>query len=67
MTYVLLIWTVVGFTGSLPTTRSVYDWRPLAETQSYQYNGNHTAKEVCESVAKELGLKQNMYRCVRTK
>jgi hypothetical protein len=65
--YSLLIWTVVGFAGTHLSTQERYDWRLLVETQSYNYNGDHNAKEVCETVAKELGLKQNMYRCVRTK
>ena len=62
--YALLIWTVVGI-GS--TQFGTHDWRLLVETHPVHHNGYHTAKEVCEDVAKELGLKQTMYRCVRTK
>ena len=58
MIYSLLVWTVVGFAGNTTTTHEKYDWRLLVETQSYNHNGEHSAKEVCEMTAKELGLKK---------
>ncbi len=66
MVYTLFLWTVVGFAGAGTQFSSSFktdfktemDWRPMAETVS---------KAECERVAKELALKENKYRCVKTK
>jgi hypothetical protein len=39
------------------------DWRPLAE-----FHGTPTTSpQLCHNAARELGLKTENYRCVRTK
>ena len=69
--YILLIWTVVGASDSRGGQMKAYrDWRPLGEFhmedgrlgQSYR-----TPKQMCEDAARELGLKSENYRCVRSK
>ena len=60
--YTLFLWTVVGFAGAgtqySSTWKTEMDWRPLAETVSV---------EDCKRVAKELSLKEEKYRCIKTK
>ena len=57
MTYILFVWTVVAATSS----SSYKDWRPMGEFyEVYPMK----AKEVCESAAKQLGYKDEKYRCI---
>jgi hypothetical protein len=64
MIYILMIWTVVGV-GAADRTPNIikHDWRPLGEFHSGLVNG----KEMCENAAKQLGLKTENYRCIRSK
>jgi hypothetical protein len=69
MIYILLIWTVVGV-GDAKGSRTVikYDWRPLGEFHMEEGRmGKKTAREMCEDAARQLGLKTEVYRCVRSK
>lgn len=69
MIYILLIWTVVGV-GDAKGSRTVikYDWRPLGEFHMEEGRmGKKTAREMCEDAARQLGLKTENYRCVRSK
>ena len=69
MTYILMIWTVVGFAGAGTQYgrdwKTERDWRPLGAFES-SHTGR-TGQELCEAAAKELGLKPESYRCVRSK
>lgn len=67
MTYILMIWTVVGFAGMSHSTATKMDWRPLGEFQMDTWERKYNAKEMCERAARELGLKSENYRCVRNK
>jgi hypothetical protein len=69
MIYILLIWSVVGV-GDAKGSRTVvkYDWRPLGEFHMEEGRmGKKTAQEMCEDAARQLGLKIENYRCVRSK
>ena len=69
MTYILMVWTVVAMGGS--SGWKAHDWRPIGEFRSQtnsadqQYGKN--AEQMCEQAAKQLGLKTENYRCVRSK
>jgi hypothetical protein len=67
--YILMIWTVVGASDSRGGPMKAYhDWRPLGEFHLEDGRmGKKTAREMCESAARELGLKTDAYRCVRSK
>jgi hypothetical protein len=69
LVYILMIWTVVGV-GDAKGSRTVikYDWRPLGEFHLEEGRINKkTALQMCEDAAKQLGLKYENYRCVRSK
>ena len=66
MIYILMIWTVVGHGGG-HSTSSKYDWRPLGEFHMVDQGRTKTAQERCEDAARQLGLKTENYRCVRSK
>jgi hypothetical protein len=67
--YILMIWTVVGASDSRGGPMKAYhDWRPLGEFHLEDGRmGRKSAREMCESAARELGLKTDAYRCVRSK
>ena len=69
MIYILMIWTVVGYTGishMQATTR--VDWRPLGEFHNEDGRiGLRTAQQMCEEAARQLGLTSEKYRCIRSK
>jgi hypothetical protein len=71
MIYILMIWTVVGAGASAKSADVIkLDWRPLGEFHSER--GAHgpgvkTALEMCTDAARQLGLKYENYRCVRSK
>jgi hypothetical protein len=71
MMYILLIWTVVGASDSKGgPMKAYYDWRPLGEFHMEQgrIGGDFkTAQQMCEDAARQLGLKTDAYRCVRSK
>jgi hypothetical protein len=44
------------------------DWRPLGEFHMEEDRiGKKTAYQMCEEGARQLGLKSENYRCVRSK
>jgi hypothetical protein len=72
MIYILMIWTVVGVGASDKSANVIkLDWRPLGEFQAELSNtgfqNGKTAQQMCENAARELGLKSDAYRCVRSK
>ena len=66
MIYILMIWTVVGYAGTQSSTHTKMDWRPLGEFYNVPDAGK-TAQQMCEDAARQLGLKSENYRCVRSK
>lgn len=66
MTYILMIWTVVAMAGDRHQQSKAYDWRQLAEFQDSNIPPQ-LAQEKCEAAARQLGLKMENYRCVRSK
>jgi hypothetical protein len=68
MIYILMIWTVVGYAGMSHSTSTKMDWRPLGEFHTEEGRlGKKTAQEMCEDAARQLGLKTENYRCIRSK
>jgi coenzyme F420-reducing hydrogenase delta subunit len=69
MIYILLIWTVVGASDSKGgQMKAYYDWRSIGEFHLEEGRMNKkTALEMCEDAARELALKKDRYRCVRSK
>ncbi len=68
-TYILVIWTMVGGDGWSPV-KAKYDWRPIGEfhMEAGHIGGRYkTAEQMCEEGARQLGLKPENYRCVRSK
>lgn len=67
--YILMIWTVVGASDSQGGSMKAYhDWRPLGEFHMEGGRiGLKPAKEMCEDAARQLSLKPDSYRCVRSK
>ncbi len=67
-TYILVIWTVVGYAGTSHSTHTKMDWRPIGEFHLEQGRlGGKSALEMCEDAARQLALKAENYRCVRSK
>lgn len=66
---ILMIWTVVGASDSRGgQMKAYYDWRPLGEFHMEEGRFNQkTARQMCEEAARQLGLKADAYRCVRSK
>jgi hypothetical protein len=72
MIYILMIWTVVGVGASSKSANVIkLDWRPLgefhAELSNSGFQTSKTAQQMCEDAARQLGLKTENYRCVRSK
>ena len=72
MIYILMIWTVVGVGASDKSANVIkLDWRPLgefhAETNSHGFQNGKTAQQMCDDAARQLGLKSENYRCIRSK
>ena len=63
MTYILVIWTIVGFAGTKNLTHPKYDWRPIGEFHQDNY-ARMDAKEVCNAAARQLAIAPDRYRCV---
>lgn len=70
-TYILVIWTVVAIQGQGTGNYILHrdrDWRPIGEFHlDHGRLGGKTALEMCEEGARQLGLKPENYRCVRSK
>lgn len=68
MTYILMVWTVIAIGGGSPTFNGnvAKDWRQLAEFHDSNIPPQ-LAQEKCESAARQLGIKSENYRCVRSK
>lgn len=68
MTYILMIWTVVGFAGAgtqySRDWKTERDWRPLG---SFETSPASNGLQLCEAAAKHLNIKYENYRCVRSK
>lgn len=66
---ILMIWTVVGASDSKGGPMKAYhDWRPLGEFHLEEGRiGKKTAWQMCEEAARQLSLKPENYRCVRSK
>ena len=54
LAYILMIWTVVAMNPGY----AKYDWRPV---------GGFNSEQLCVTAAKELGIPDKNYRCVRSK
>ena len=67
MTYILMIWTVVAMAGDRHFQRHAYDWRPIGEFHVYDREAPRDGLEKCEAAARQLGLKTENYRCVRSR
>jgi len=68
MTYILMIWTVVAMAGDRHYQAKAMDWRPIGEFHLEEGRMNKkTAQEMCDEAARQLGLKIENYRCVRSK
>lgn len=68
MTYILMVWTVIAMAGDRHVQQKAYDWRPLGEFTVSGYNKEEvTGLAKCEAAARQLGLKSENYRCVRSK
>lgn len=65
MTYILMIWTVVAMAGDRHQQAKAHDWRPIGEF--HQSENKLNALEKCESAGRQLGLKTENFRCVRSK
>ena len=63
MTYILVIWTVITCTPGYCRN----DWRPIGEFHQEVLERKISAKEMCEDAARQLNLKTNEWRCVRSK
>lgn len=66
-----MLYTVVAMAtpagSSQPKTEM--DWRSIAEFKDYVTNSKDSttyAKDKCEQAAKEMNLKTEKYRCIRT-
>jgi hypothetical protein len=58
MSYILVIWTVVGYAGMSHSTVTKMDWRPIGEFHSEQ---------LCVGGARQLALSSDRFRCIRSK
>lgn len=72
MIYTLIFWTVVGYAGAgtqySRDWKTEHDWRPLGEFHNEEGRiGMKTAIQMCEEAARQLNLKTDRYRCVRSK
>lgn len=63
MTYILVIWTAIA----CAKYNCKYDWRPIGEFHQEVLERKISAKEMCEDAARQLSLKTNEWRCVRSR
>ena len=69
-TYILVIWTVVAVQGQGTGNYIMHrerDWRPIGEFHMDTWERKYTAREMCEEAARQLALKPENYRCVRSR
>jgi len=66
MTYILVIWTVVAMAGDRHYQTKAMEWRSIGEFYNAPDAGKN-ALEMCTDAARQLGLKYENYRCVRSK
>ena len=66
ISYILVIWTIVGYAGTAHIIHEKYDWRPIGEFHQSVGQGKN-AIEMCEDAARQLAVKADRYRCVRSK
>ncbi len=71
MIYALMLYTVVAMATPSGSSRpnSEMDWRPIAEFKDFVTTSKASttyAKDKCEQAAKEMNLKPEKYRCIRT-
>lgn len=64
MTYILMVWTVIAMAGDRHVQQKAYDWRPIGEFHDFSAGSGQSK---CEEAARQLGLKSDKYRCVRSK
>lgn len=73
MEYILVIWTVVAIQGQGTGNYNMYrehDWRPIGVFQkdtTQGFNAGASGLERCEEAARQLNIKADKYRCVRSK
>lgn len=70
----LYLWTVVASNGVAASSNSVLhkDWRPIgtfefAQTNNASGNVRQDPMDLCLKAAKDLGLEQTRFRCIRAK
>lgn len=69
MTYILVIWTIVAVQGTGTGNHNMHrdlDWRPIGEFHNAPDAGKN-ALQMCTDAARQLGLKYENYRCLRSK
>lgn len=64
MSYILMVWTVVAMAGDRHVQQKAYGWQPTGEFQSSPVSNG---LELCEAVGRQLGLKTENFRCVRSR
>ena len=73
MIYILMIWTVVagGVRPHYSGMELQRDWRSLGEfhteLRNSGFQNGKTAQQMCEDAARQLGLKSDAYRCIRSR
>ena len=66
MIYTLFIWTVIACGSTSMGCK--YDWRPIGEFISIAELASRTdAKAMCEDAGRQMGMKVQNYRCIRSK
>ena len=67
----LYLWTVVTATGTAYNSNTLMDWRPIGTFEFSQTFGSGNVRQdpldLCLKAAKDLGLEQTRFRCIRTK
>lgn len=68
MSYLLVVWTIVGYAGTQIAPHEKWDWRPIGEfhTANAVHRPN-AGKDLCEEAARQLNIPKEKFRCVRTK
>ena len=63
----LYLWTIIASNGVAGSSNSVLhkDWRPIGTFEFSQKP--HDPMDLCLKAAKDLGLEQTRFRCIRTK
>jgi hypothetical protein len=56
MTYILVIWTLVGYAGTQYSTHEKYDWRPV---------GDFYSLASCDAAGVQLSPERKFFRCLK--